>query len=175
MFKNLTYKQKFFAVIGGFLLLLMASYKKTFKDTLAAKKELNHVEEKLSSIENSFSEIYNLKNEINYLDNIIGGHTLNPEQVQQKAFDFVTKSEFEVNIVSIEDVHLFSNEDFLVYSNQIELEGSYNSLINLLYDIEKNFKNSRVVNTQFYSRKNYRTNTKKLFLKIILQNYEKIK
>ncbi|MEP1490162.1 MAG: hypothetical protein ABJK28_17215 [Algibacter sp.] len=150
----------------------MASYKKTYKSTLAAKKELNLVKKELSSNEDLLNERYYLKNEIKNLDKTIGGQTLNPEQVQQTLLDFISKHDFNVNIVTIEDVHLFSDREFLIHSNQIELVGSYTDLISTLYEIEKNFKNSRVVSTQLYSKKNYRTNTKTLFLKIILQNYE---
>ncbi len=175
MFKNLTYKRKFFAILVGFLLLFMASYKKTFKHTLNAKKELSLVKEKLSNNENSLNDLYTLKNEISSLNKTIGGQTLNPELVQQKLLDFISKNEYNATIVSIEDVHLFSDSRFLIYSNQIELEGSYHDLVHMLYEIEKHFKNSRVVSTQLYSKKNYRTNTKNLFLKIILQNYENTK
>jgi hypothetical protein len=153
----------------------MASYKKTFKHTLSAGKELGFVKEKLLNNENSLQDLNNLKNEISNLDKTIGGQTSNPELVQQKLLDFISKSNYNVNIVSIEDVHLFSDNEFLIYSNQIELEGTYNNLVSILYEIEKHFKNSRVVSTQLYSKKNYRTNSKNLYLKIILQNYENTK
>lgn len=175
MFKNLTYKQKFFVVIGGFILLFMASYKKTYKHTLTAKKELSLVKEKLSSNESSLNELYHLKTEIGKLEKTIGGQTKNPEYVQQELLNFISNNEFNVNIVSIADVHLFSDNDFLIYSNQIEIEGHYTDLLETLYKIEKKFDNSRVVSTQMYSKKNYRTKTKTLYSKIILQNYENAK
>ncbi len=157
------------------MILLLASYKKTYKHTLAAKKELSLVEEKLFNNESSINELYFLKDEISNLKKTIGGQTKNPEHVQQELLDFISKNEFNVNIVSIEDVHLFSDNDFLIYSNQIELEGGYEDLIETLYEIEKKFENSRVVNANIYSKKNYRTQAKTLYLKIILQNYENAK
>lgn len=173
MFDNITYKKKFFAVIIGFVLLVMACYKKTYKHMFAAKKELSNVEQKLLNIDNSYNKLYALKNDIQNLDNIIGGHSINAEDAQQELLDYISKTNIEVNIISIEDVHLFSDDEFLVYSNQITLEGSYTNLIKLLYETEKNFKNSRVISSEFYSKKNYSTNKQNLFLKIILQNYEK--
>ena len=163
MFKNLTYKKKFFVVLVGFVLLFMAAYKKTYKQTLAAKNKLNHVEQKLLNNENSLNDLYQLNNKIRELDKAIGGQTLNPERVQQKILDFISKHKFKVHVVSIEEAHIFSDNDFLIYSNQIELGGTYQDLIQALYEIEKSFKNSRVVSTQLYSKKNYRTNSKKLF------------
>lgn len=174
MFNQYTYKQKFGAIIIGFIILLLASYKKTFRHAIAAKKQLNIVENKLRISSNSYDDIAQLKNEIITLDNIIGGNKINPELVQQSLLDFITRSNINVNIVSIEDVHMFSADKFLIHTNQIELEGAYSSLIKLLYAIEREFKDSRVISSQLYSKKNYRTNTTKLLLKIILQNYEKI-
>ena len=175
MLKNLTYKQKFFAVIVGFILLFMASYKKTYKHTLAAMKELNLVKEKLSNDESSLNLLYYLKNEITNLKKAIGGQTNNSEHVQQELLDFISQNTFDVDIVSIEDVHLFSDNDFLIYSNQIELQGNYRELVKTLYEIEKNFKSSRVISTKMYSKKDYRTKIKTIYLKIILQNYENAK
>lgn len=175
MFKNLTYKQKFFMVTIGFVILFMASYKKNYKHTIQAKKELNQVREKLSNNENSLVTLGNLKNDIDHLNKVIGGQTQNPELVQQKLLNFLSRHASHVNIFSIEDVHLFFGKEFLVYSNQIVLEGTYKNLVGALYTIEKDFKNSRVVSTQLYSKKDYRTHSKTLFLKIILQNYENTK
>ncbi|TBN11960.1 hypothetical protein [Hyunsoonleella pacifica] len=153
----------------------MASYKKTFKHTLHAKRELNTVEKNLSNNENLLFSLAYIKDEISYLNKIIGGQTSNPQLVQQNLLDFISQNEQTIDIVTIEDVHLFSDNDFLIYSNQIVLEGNYKDLIFGLYNIEKRFKDSRVASARFFSKKNYRTNSKKLFLKIILQNYENIK
>ncbi|WP_147297783.1 hypothetical protein [Seonamhaeicola aphaedonensis] len=150
----------------------MASYKKTFRHTLAAKKELSMVTKQLSDKDNTAHELYSLKHDVRHLDRLIGGQTKKPEQVQQRLIDFISKNKFNVNIVGIEDVHLFADDDFLIHSNQIELEGAYKDLVKTLYDIEKYFKYSRVASTRLYSKKNYRNNTKMLFLKIIFQNYE---
>ncbi len=173
MFDKLSYKRKFLGVLIGFAILFLASYKKTFKHTLAAKKELYTIEQKLSSIDHSYNQLYSLKYDINHLDNLIGGHTDKPELVQQQILDFVSNTKLNVNIVSIEDSHLFSDHEFLIYSNQLEFEGAYESLIHILYEIEKNFKNSSVVSCGFHSKTDYATNKQTLFFKIILQNYEK--
>lgn len=174
MLKNLTYKQKFYAVLVGFVLLSLVSYKKTYRQVFYAKKELALVNKKLAKATNSENDLFSLKSDITVLDNVIGGHSSNPTQVQQLIFDFISSKESHVNLVAMEDAHIFSNEEFLIYTNQVELEGSYENLMELLYDVEKNFKSSRVVSNSMYSKKNYTTNTTKLYLKIILQNYEKV-
>ena len=173
MFKNFTYKQKLFATIIGFVVLSLAAYKKTFKHVITAKKELAFIEEKLSTTTNSSEVISQLKNDVNNLDFIIGGQSSHSDFVQKKILDFISESKFEVSVVSIEDVHVATNNGFKIVTNQVELEGPYEVLIKILYDFERDFIDSRIVSTQFYSKKNYRTNTKNLFLKLIFQNYEK--
>lgn len=173
MFNNISYKKKFLFVIIGFVILLLAVYKKNFKDIFETRRQLNVIENKLNVVDGSYNQVLFLKNEIAQLNNLIGGQTKQPELVQQLLLDFITNTDFDINIHKIEDTHLYNDEEFTVYTNIIEVEGNFNTLLKLLYKIEVDFKASKVVSSEFYTEKNYRTNSKKLFLKIILQNYEK--
>lgn len=173
MFENLTYKQKFFGVIIGFVILLLAAYKKTLRHTLASKQQLNIVEQRLEGVNDAYNDLANLRENVKILDNIIGGNNSEPQLVQRQLLNFITKQNFKANIVGIKDVHKYRNDEFTIYTNQIEIQGSYNDLLNLLYMCEKNFKDSRILSAKFYTKKNYTTRKEKLYLNIILQNYEK--
>lgn len=172
MAKSFTYKQKFFGVLLGIVLLLLASYKKTYKHLFAASEQVGLLDHKLLNVENSYNEVYVLKNEISSLDNIIGGQSNTPEDVQQQILNFVSNSNYDVDISLIEDTHLFSDKEFLVYTNSIEIEGTYFDLTKLLYDIERKFDVSKIISAELFSVKDYRNNSKRLYLKLIFQNYE---
>ncbi|WP_040254163.1 hypothetical protein [Psychroserpens mesophilus] len=173
MQSSFTYKQKFFGVVIGFVILLLASYKKTYKHVFEAKSQLSLVNEKLQNGDNSFNEVFILKNEIKSLDNIIGGQTKTPSEVQEMILDFISKYGKVINISSIQDTHIINDSEFRVYTNVIEIEGSYFDLVPMLYKIEQEFIVSKVVSAKFFSIKNYRTNSKRLYLELIFQNYEK--
>lgn len=173
MTNSSTYKQKFLGIVLGFFILLLAAYKKTYRHILEAKSQLAIVDEKLKNVDESYNEVYILKNEINSLDSAIGGQSNTPQNVQQMILDFISKSQYKVDISTIEDTHILSDNEFNIYTNSLELEGSYFDLIQLFYDIETNFNYSKVVSSKLYSQKNYRNNTKRLYLKLIFQNYEK--
>ena len=173
MFKNITYKKKFLFIIVGFVILLMAAYKKNFKSIFEIRSQLSNINKKLNTVDGSYQQIYFLKNEIAQLNDLIGGQTKDPELVQELILDFVTNSNFDINIHDIEDTHVFSDDEFTIYTNVLQIEGDYNTLLKLLHTIEKDFTASKVVSSEFYTEKNYRTSSKKLFLKLILQNYEK--
>lgn len=173
MFKTVPYKRKFIIVVIGFVILLLAAYKKNFKNIFEIRNQINHLDQKLNTVDGSYNQIFFLKNEIAQLNDLIGGQTKAPELVQQLILDFITNTGLKINIHDIKDPHVFSDNEFTVYTNVLDIEGDYNTLLQLLYTIEKDFAASKVVSTEFYTEKNYRYNTKKLFLKLILQNYEK--
>lgn len=173
MFKTITYKQKFYALILSFLMLLLASYKRKISKLLDVKSKIDKIDKNQKNIEESNFKILFIKNEIKNLDDVIGGSKTDPEDVQQKILDFITKKGFVNNLVSIENVHLNSKNEFLIYTNQIILESNYETLINTLYDIEKHFLHSRVISTKLYLKRKFNINNEKIYLKIIFQNYEK--
>ena len=173
MFNTVSYKRKFIAVLIGFIIMLLAAYKKNFKHIFEIRHQINNLDEKLNTVDGSYNQIFFLKNEIVQLNDLIGGQTKAPELVQQLILDFITNTGLKINIHDIEDTHIFDDDEFSVYTNVLDIEGDYTTLLQLLYQIEKDFKASKVVSSEFYTEKNYRYNSKKLFLKLILQNYEK--
>jgi hypothetical protein len=173
MFKTIPYKRKFIFIIIGFVILLLAAYKKNFKNIFEIRNQINHLDNKLNAVDGSYNQIFYLKNEIEQLNGLIGGQTKEPELVQQLILDFITNTGFKINIHDIEDPHIFNDNEFTIHTNVLDIEGEYNTLLELLYKIEKDFTASKMVSSEFYTEKNYRTNSKKLFLKLILQNYEK--
>jgi len=173
MFNNISYKKRFYSIIILFVIVLLASYKKTYQHVFFAKKQLDVVEQKLQGVEDSNNQISILQNEISIVDNIIGGQTKDSEQVQHLILDFVSKSNNKINVYAIDDTHIYHDEEFTVYTNSIELQGDYVDLTKLLFEIENLFNYSKVISAQLYTIKDYRNNSKNLYLKLIFQNYEK--
>ena len=62
---------------------------------------------------------------------------------------------------------------FNVISNQLILEGNFNSLLEIVYAFEREFKFSNIVSISFVKEKEFQTRKDKLRVKIIFQNYEK--
>jgi hypothetical protein len=172
MFSKLTYKQKFYTAILFFCIILFASYKKTFHKTFIAKKSVEKVEKKVFATDNYYYQISNLKKEIQNLDEVIGGSNINPQNVQQSILNFVAEKQ-ETNLIAIEDTHISSNSNFIVFTNQITLSGSYPSLIKCLFNFEKKFKDSKIVSIRVYSEKNRATKKIVLLMHLIFQNYKK--
>ena len=173
MFSQYTYKQKFFGLIIIFVLLLLVANKKSFSITKARFNEVKDIEQKLLFVNNTNQDIMSLTKEIAYLDDIIGKQGIPPDIVQQEMLDFISTYN-NVKLVTIDEIHYAQSNGFDIFSNRLVLEGTFNSLTTVVYDFEKQFKNSRLVSVNYEKIKNYNHRKDKLQVSIIFQNYEKI-
>ncbi len=174
MFENVSYKKKFFVLIGLAIILGITAYKRSYKLTLEAYQLVQEAKEQLAKVNNSQQKIANLKEEVGYLDKLIGKEAANPDVVQQEILHTFSKSHNNAKLVKLDKIHHASNEYFNIYTNRLLISGTYNELLKATYDYETQFDFSRVVSIQFFTEKELRTNRKKLFEQIIFQNYEKI-
>jgi len=173
MFENLTYKQKFLALLAIAVLLGLAAYKRSFKLTIDAYNEYHELSEQLYEIKSSSSTVQELDTEIRFLDNLLGKENMESVLVQQEILNFVTNKSTGVNVFDVAEVHEASDNKFIIHTNQLIIEGSFEELLKIIYEFEKKFPYSRVVNTSFFKKKDFKTRRIKLYAKIIFQNYEK--
>jgi len=174
MFENISYKKKFWILIGLLVILSFTAYKRSFRLTIEAKASLNETKSKLETVSNSRYQIANLEAEVAYLDNIIGKKAGNASLVQQEILNTFALIDTEAEIVRLEEIHKSQNEYFNIYTNRLVLSGPYQDLLETTYSYEKEFEFSRVVSLNFYVDRERRTRRKKLFQQLIFQNYEKI-
>ena len=174
MFDTLSYKKKFYAIIGISILLGFAAYKRSFKLTIETYKDYKATLEKQKKINNSNYGINNLDDEITYLDHLLGKGDMEAELVQQEILNFATNSTLNIKVESLSEIHEAQAGQFNVHSNQLIVKGSFENLLRLIYDYEKYFNHSRVINTRFFKKKNYKTKRESLYAKILFQNYEKL-
>ncbi|NQY30184.1 MAG: hypothetical protein HRT69_12030 [Flavobacteriaceae bacterium] len=173
MFENLTYKQKFLVIIAISVLLGFTAYKRSFKLTIDAYNEYYELSEQLFEINSSSSTVQELDIEIRFLDNLLGEENMESVLVQQEILNFVTNKSKSVNVFDVAEVHEASDNKFIIHTNQLTIEGSFEELLKIVYQFEKEFPYSRVVNTSFFKKKDFKTRRIKLYAKIIFQNYEK--
>ena len=175
MFSQLsfTYRQKFYLIIIGGILVFAALYKKTYRNIFDIHGELDLTKEMIISPEKIYSEIGSVRAEIRSIDDILGGGAPDESSEQTRIFKFITASGLPVDITRIRDEHVFHEVDYTVYTNEVELEGDYEQLISLLYRMELNFNSSRVMSAKFYTLEDYISDKISLRLIINLQNYAK--
>lgn len=172
MFKEVSYKNKFFAVIILFIVLSITAYKRSFKATFEAVNFYKEAKKNIEKSSNTQEEIGFLKNEMLNLDNIIGKKSRNPEIVQNEILNFLSQQE-KNNLSKIDKLHISNDEYFTIYSNTISLKGSFNELIKTIHAFENNFEYARIASLKLYVVRNRKTYKNELYNQLIFQNYEK--
>jgi hypothetical protein len=171
MFEKYSYKKKFAALLIVFVMLLITAYKRSFHTLFQVIKEYRTLSAKTNEINKRSSNTDDLTKEIKYLDRVIGKEGITKEMVQQGIISFVSTENPKISINDLQPTHVYSDENYRITSNQLDVTGNCNQLLELGYNFEKKFNFSRIVSMNFYTIKKNNT-SEVLHLKMIFQNYE---
>lgn len=170
MFDKYSYKQKCLALCIVFFMLLATAYKRSFSMLIEAIKENKTLSKTTEEFDKKSNNFDRLSREIALLDKTIGEEGVSKEKVQQSIVSFISENHPQVSINDLQPIHVFSDENYKITTNQLDVTGGVNQLLKLGYDFEKQFKLSRIVSMNFYKAKQNKSEI--LHLKIIFQNYE---
>jgi len=170
MFENYSYKQKFYALIVIFFMLSITAYKRSFHTLFEVVSEYRTLSKKADDINKKAKNTGTLKNDVEYLDKIIGKEGVTKEMVQQGIISFATTNS-GVSINDLKPIHDYQETDYHIITNQLDVTGNANQLLELAYNFEKKFNYSRIVSQNFYTTKK-NNKSEVLHLKMIFQNYE---
>lgn len=173
MFKQYSYRQKFYFLLLFFVMLSVAAYRRSFSNLILLIGEHNALEQKKDLIASQTPNTQRLQRDIADLESLIGKGVTEKEKIQQEIVNFLVNNSKGVAIFELQPIHQYQQEKYLVHSFQLDITGSYNDLLQLANDYEKHFEFSKIVSMRFYTdNKNNKKET--LHLRLIFQNYEKI-
>ncbi len=173
MFENYSYKQKFYALIAIFFMLSITAYKRSFHTLFEVVSEYRMLSKKADDINKKAKNNGTLKNDVEYLNKIIGKEGVTKEMVQQGIIGFASAAP-GVSINDLKPIHDYPETDYHIITNQLDVTGNANQLLELAYNFEKKFDYSRMVSQNFYTTKK-NNKSEVLHLKMIFQNYENTK
>lgn len=125
-----------------------------FNDS-AVSKELLSREKQLNDILGQYTD-----NEMNSFQN----------ELLKKLTDLSHKN--NLKIIDFRQPHIITDNDIITSSYIFGLEGSFNSMLLLLNDIENTPSLGFIKHLEFTKKKNYKTNTDYLITQVILQKKE---
>lgn len=173
MFDQYSYKIKFRALIGVSILLACAAYKRSFGPLKEVVRQHSELSGKLAAMGSVAQDKGILEQDMSMLDRLIGKQDAQKEEVQQGIVAFVSKSGNHISFNNLQSIHEFHDEQYIVYTYQLDMTGQYNDLLKMLYDFEKHFDYSKVVSVHFFAEKKNNI-AEKLHLNITFQNYENL-
>ena len=170
MFEKYTYKQKFIALIVVFFMLGYNAYKYSFSRLVDTYQVYSELYKDYNDFDNRSKTYTLMESQSKMYDRIIGRVDLPKEVVQQRLVGFSSKFP-SIKINYLDPVHTYKDSLFVVNTNQLDLVGGLNDLLEINYKFETAFKHSNIASMSFYKSKKA-SNKETLHLKIYFQNYE---
>ncbi len=170
MFEQYSYKKKFMALAILFVMLSITAYKRSFSTLFQVIGEHKELSNNVEQLNQKAKNTNGLIKEVAFLDKLIGKEGVAKQEVQQEIVSHAT-NQGHVSISDLQPIHMANDNNYSISTNQIDVTGSVNELLQLAYNYERNFNLSRLVSMNFYTTKK-NNKTEVLHLKMIFQNYE---
>ena len=103
MFDKYSFKIKNRVLLVIFILLALASYKRSFVLSILANEEIDRQKTNLANIDNSEYNLQKLLQSVSILDKTIGESNLKPDRIQQEIFNTISANDHNVIVESIEE------------------------------------------------------------------------
>ena len=154
----MTPRTKNIILIIGFCLSMAIAYNLAFSKTIALNKRVNVLESKTESLEGSALVAVNLEQRELFVDSILSLKNMKGNSVQNNLLEFLnTKSETEgFTISDFNEPHTFSENGATTTSYQFSLEGSYDAIEQVLYNLEQEYNFGRIAHIHFEKKRDYR-------------------
>lgn len=166
MFKNLTYKQKNILLLIGAVLFAFVVYYGAIENTIEVFTKSTALEEKLVSIDDAPQQKAAIEKQQKELEQIFGREGQSTENYQEYILGEVSNFCTMNNVVLREfpKPFVFNEQDFIIETNRITVEGDFSKLLNLAYLIEQKRKLSRIASMHFQTFSRNSDGEKKTFL-----------
>lgn len=169
----MTQKTKNILLIGGFLVSLFICYKWAISNTLEQYNQYQELKKEQALFKNIPKQLSVLKSKETYYDSLLTTYKLKGSSVQNNLLkfinDYATKN--QVQVVHFAEPHIIEKNDLVVKTYDINLQGGYNNLNELIYLLEQETKFGEVISLHFEKKKNFRTNKNYLQARILLKSF----
>ena len=160
------------ALIAGFLLLLLVSYRFAISNTLKLMAEHKKLKEEEKHFKNVPKQLKILSEKDAFYESQLKKYRINGTSLQNNILKALNSmgEENGFQVVEFREPHRFESnviENTYIFT----LEGPYNSILKGIHKLEQEHKYGEVLHLSFIKGKNYRTNTEFLRVEVLLRNF----
>lgn len=172
MWQNLTYPKKIYAIVAGFVLIMLLAYLIVFSKTIALFKDTKVKQEKLTWLKEKEKEIPLLQSQMALLDKAYNSGDSSSIRDQLTAFISDFAEQHECVVTEIPQKTLYASSELNIQTNKFVVRGKYHQLLQLLDAVETNYNyTAKVVSVKYYSTKDLQTKQTNLYLAMITQSF----
>lgn len=169
----MTDKLKNRILILGIAVVLVLCHELAISKTLDLRREQVILEEKTNRYKDTPKQVSLLRQKQKVYDSILTKNHLLGSSLQNNLLQTINTytKEQDLQVLEFLEPHTITTNDLLTNSYQFTVEGSFKSIMELLYSIEQKTKFGEIINVEFKKKKDYKTQKEHLQASIILKSF----
>ncbi|WP_299363521.1 hypothetical protein [Winogradskyella sp.] len=169
----MTKKQKNILLIIGFIISLYTCYQLAIGKTLEQKSQYNTLSKEVLLSKNAPKQLSMLRQKEVYYDSLLTKYQLDGSSIQNNLLKVINSyaENNNLKVVSFLEPHSITKNDLTVKTYDFTLQGQYNAINQLIYQLEQNTKFGEIVNLHFEKKKNFRTGKSYLQARVLLKSF----
>lgn len=166
-------KKKNILLLLGFVLALIACYQFAISKTIVLKREYDNLKQQKTVFQNLPEQMAMLKQKKHYYDSILSKYHLDESSVQNNLLKTINTfaGKNDLKVVGFLEPHLYQKNELTLKTYQFTLEGNFNPILKLIYQLEQKTKYGEIINLHFEKKENYRTGNEYLQAKVLLRSF----
>jgi hypothetical protein len=176
MLNRLTYKTKINLLLAGGAIALWMFFSMFVSDTFFLLSEQSRLTDSLSVLDNAPQELNLLNIKLKRLEKKAGVTTKKDSRsVQQYLMEIVTQYSNNNNCIvrSIPSISLYKEKDIVVETHIFSLDGTFNNLLKLVYQLEQKYQAGKISSVLFRSDLDNKSKRKYLQATVYIQHISK--
>jgi len=169
----MTKQQKNTLLLVTFFVALYICYLLAISKTLEQKEQYNILSKEILLSKNAPKRLSLLKQKEVYYDSLLTKYQLDGSSIQNnllKVINYYAEAH-DIKVVSFLEPHAITKNDLIIKTYEFVLEGNYNDINQLTYQLEQKTKFGEIVNLHFEKKKNFRTGKYYLRAKVLLRSF----
>ena len=167
----MTIKTKNRILVGGFVFGLIICYQLAFSETFALKNEFDRLKQEQELAENLPQQLARLNQKKKQYNDVLQSYQISETSWQNNLLQRIDRYA-KINdlvILKIEEPHSYKQQDLTSKTYQLFLEGEFNNLLGLIYELEQQANTGQLVNVHFNKNTDYRSKKSSLEMQVLIQ------
>lgn len=168
----MNYKKRYQLLLGGAILFLVVAYWLAFSKTWRLRQEVVQLEQQRSNAGQLLQDIQHYEHQLTQLEAQQGNGAFTQNQLFQSVTTFC--QEHQLAIQALPESRIYQEQDLHILHNEIQVQGAFIPMVQLIYALEQEQHLGRVVSVDFGSKRNPRSRQEELSASIYLQNIQNL-
>lgn len=169
----MTNKTKNIALVVGFIMAFVVCYQLAFSKTFELKTQYEMLSKEADLFDNVPKQLSLLKQKEHYYDSLLTRYQLKGSSIQNNLLNTLNSfaNNNSLKIIDFLEPHLVVQNGLTFKTYQFTLEGDYNSILKLIYNLEQQTKFGEIINLHFEKKKNFKTGKDYLQAIVLIKSF----